>query len=390
MRAQILSIGSELILGHLTDTNATYLAQQLASLGIDLTLVTQVGDDLPLLASVIDRASLEADVVICTGGVGPTTDDLTREAIAQVLGEEPRVDETLFETVRSFFRARGIEMPERNSKQAWLVPSAEPIPNPVGTAPGWFARKDGRTIVAMPGVPREMFRMWAEQVVPRLAAMMSGQSVCSTTIKTIGIGESAAEQVLADLVTLENPVVATYAKDDGVHIRVTAKAESEVEATRLRDETSAEVTNRLADHVYGADSTTLPQALATLLQSAGHKVAICDSGGGGRFASLLASDQESSEKLSWSSMVPMSNGPAAVDLALTSLNLSPDAALGVGIAVEATALGNDVYEGSIFIAVRGAILFEETSTIRSGFEDIQRRSALVAADVLRRTLLSTH
>src|SRR5918992_44490 len=116
MRAQILSIGSELILGHLTDTNATFLAQELSALGIDLTLVTQVGDDLQLLTSVIERASADADVVVCTGGVGPTADDLTREAIAGVMREEPRIDPDLLETVRAFFRARGIEMPERNSK----------------------------------------------------------------------------------------------------------------------------------------------------------------------------------------------------------------------------------------------------------------------------------
>src|SRR5215208_2545330 len=121
MRAQILSIGSELILGHLTDTNATFLAQQLAELGIELTLVTQVGDDLDRLAAAIERATNDSEIIICSGGVGPTADDLTREAIAQVVGETPSVQADLLETLKAFFRARGVEMPERNAKQAWLI-----------------------------------------------------------------------------------------------------------------------------------------------------------------------------------------------------------------------------------------------------------------------------
>lgn len=388
MRAQIISIGSELTLGHLTDTNATYLAQQLAALGIDLTLVTQVGDDLSLLASVIAQASTDADVVICTGGVGPTADDLTREAIAQVLGETPAVDPELLETVRGFFRARGIEMPERNSKQAWLIPSSEPLLNPIGTAPGWYARKDGRAIFAMPGVPREMFRMWTEQVMPRLAAMMPGQSVSTTTIKTIGIGESAAEQRLADLVALENPVVATYAKDDGVHIRVTAKAMTNREAERLRDKMAATVTSRLSDHIYGVDAMTLPEALATLLDFRGYRLSVGDSGGGGRFASLLASHPASARRLVWSGMAPAAEGQQVTGVARRAFEQASVADIGLGINIDAKPVGNEVYEGSITVAIVGALACDETSTIRSGFEDIQRRSALVAADVLRRSLLS--
>ncbi|HYO31190.1 MAG TPA: competence/damage-inducible protein A, partial [Thermomicrobiales bacterium] len=135
MRAYILSIGSELIHGHLTDTNATFLAQEMVATGIELLHVVQVGDDLDRLSSALRAAVAEADLVVCTGGVGPTDDDLTREAIAAVVGEEPVVDPSLLETVRGFFVSRGVDMPERNAKQAWLIPSAEPLPNPVGTAP---------------------------------------------------------------------------------------------------------------------------------------------------------------------------------------------------------------------------------------------------------------
>jgi nicotinamide-nucleotide amidase len=386
MRAQIISIGSELILGHLTDTNATFLAQQLAGLGIELTLVTQVGDDLARLAATVEHSISDSDVVVCTGGIGPTADDLTREAIAQVVHEQPEVDPQLLDTIRAFFRARGLEMPERNAKQAWLIPSAEALPNPVGTAPGWFVKHDGHVIAAMPGVPREMFRMWREQVVPRLLVRQPGQAVKTTTIRTIGIGESAAEQVLRDLVEREMPVVATYAKDDGVHIRVTATAEHDGIAERVRDQTVAEVISRLAAHVYGLDDMTLPRSLAADLANAGASMSIADSGGGGRFASMLASDPTSAALIVSTMMHPQHHGQSAYQLARSASEVGEGPTLGVGVAVAVEPIGDDVFEGSITVALAGAVAFEEVSTIRSGFEDIQRRSALVAADVLRKGL----
>src|SRR5918998_1187702 len=170
MRAYVLSIGSELIGGHLTDTNATFLAQELAAKGIELLHVVQVGDDLDRLTRTLATALEEADLVICTGGIGPTDDDLTREAISALAGETPVVDEEIVASIREFFAKRGLEMPDRNAKQAWVIPSAEVLPNPVGTAPGWLARVGDSMVVAMPGVPREMFRMWREQDLPPISA----------------------------------------------------------------------------------------------------------------------------------------------------------------------------------------------------------------------------
>jgi nicotinamide-nucleotide amidase len=160
MRAEILSIGTELLLGQITDTNATYLARQLGTLGIDLYFVSQVGDNLPRLTETLGRARDRSDIVIMTGGLGPTEDDLSREAIAAVLDENPTIDTAYAEKLRAFFQDRGIDMPERNIKQAWVLPSVTPLANPVGTAPGWWAEKGGKVIVAMPGVPHEMKRMW--------------------------------------------------------------------------------------------------------------------------------------------------------------------------------------------------------------------------------------
>jgi nicotinamide-nucleotide amidase len=383
MRAHVLSIGSELILGHLTDTNATFLAQELAALGIDLLQVTQVGDDRARIARTIALASNEADLVVCTGGVGPTDDDLTREAIADMMGEAPRIQPDLLAALEAFFAGRGLAMPTRNRKQAWLIPSAEPLPNPVGTAPGWFVHRNGGFIVAMPGVPREMFRMWREQVVPRLHELLPARAIRTVTLRTIGIGESAAEQLLDDLVKVPNPTVATYAKDDGVHVRVTAVAPSIEEADRLRDDTAAEVRRRLAAYVYGTDDTTLAAALAGLLRARGFTIGVVDRGGGGRFAAHMLADPAGSATVTSAIAGPASNVPAA-DLAREALN-STGATIGVGIATAVRPV-DAVYEGTVCVALAGPFDLVESFSWRSAFDEIQRRSGLNAADVLRRAL----
>ena len=238
----------------------------------------------------------------------------------------------------------------------------------------------------MPGVPREMFRMWTEQVVPRLRVLQPRRFVQSTTVKTIGIGESAAEQLLHDLVAEEHPVVATYAKDDGVHIRVTVTGSDLEQATRLRDQTRDEVIRRLGGHVYGTDDVTLPGALGAALSGANLTVAIADVGGGGRFAAMLASEPGSALRISTAMMTTTSNPFTLSGRAHSVPESMPDANVTLGINVDLEPVGNSVFEGSITVALSGAIDVEERTLIRAGFEDAQRRSALVAADVLLRAL----
>ena len=386
MRAYMLSIGSELILGQLTDTNATYLARELVNLGIELVHVTQVGDDRPRLAATLRHALAEADVVICTGGVGPTDDDLTREAIADVVNETPQVDEALAAEIAAFFAARGLVMPERNRKQAWLIPSAQPLPNPIGTAPGWFVQTDGKVIIAMPGVPREMFRMWREQAVPRLISGAADRVVRSITIRTIGIGESAAEQLLLDLVEAREPVVATYAKDDGVQIRVTAVAASEQDAIERRDAVANEVIARLQRHVYGYDDTSLAAAVNTMLVERGLTLGIASIGDGGRFASLLADEINAGAALGGALLFALDQR-ASEELA-DAVRSQFGTSIGVGVRVDATPAGNGVYEGTIAVAISGAASGQhlEQIAMKTGFEDMHRRAAVTAADVLRRAI----
>lgn len=383
MNAYILSIGAELLHGHITDTNATFLSQELDARGIELLHVIQVGDDRARIRDAVLRAMSEAEIVICTGGIGPTEDDLTREGIADAVGETPEVDATLRAEVEAFFRNRGLPMPERNAKQAWLIPSAEVLPNPVGTAPGWFVEKQGKVIISMPGVPREMKRMWAEQAAPRIGRLLSGRSYSSVTIKTIGLGESALEEAISDLVAKTNPIVATYAKDDGVHVRVVGIADDEPTARSIRDEAAREVRARLGTWFYGEDDVTLAGAIARQLDTRGLRLRILDAGGGGQFGALMLGDLDGASATTEAVARP-AGGWSAKSLADDAHGGDP-AILGVGITLNASPAGN-VFDGVIGVAVSGVIAGSQEFPMKSSIPELQRRSMLFTADVIHRIL----
>ena len=227
MHAEILSIGTELLMGELVDTNSSYLASELAKLGIEVRWVTKVGDDPDRLFEAIERASKRSDVTLTSGGLGPTSDDLTRETIARVCGETMTVQDDLLEHLRGLFANRGFPMPETNVKQATLIPSAEAISNPMGTAPGWWVEREGSVIVAMPGPPREIQRMWANEVAPRLKARNTGIAIATRNLKTFGISEGGLDEMLAPLFQSENPLLGIYSKQDGIHLRAIATASTD-------------------------------------------------------------------------------------------------------------------------------------------------------------------
>ncbi len=398
MRACILSIGSELILGQLTDTNATFLAQELSGAGIDLIHVIHVGDDRTQLADAIRHVLQLSDFVICTGGIGPTDDDCTRESIADVVGETPAIDPNLLANLKHFFSARGQDMPERNAKQAWVIPSATVLPNPVGTAPGWMVETHDpqpKHIFAMPGVPREMFKMWREQVLPRILERADQRIIDSTIIKTIGIGESAAEHLLHDLVLAADPVVATYAKDDGVHVRVTAVGTEVDETRRRRDVAVAEVHNRLAEHIWGADSDTLASVLAGKLSQTDQRLGILERGTGGAFALLLASDRISAQFVPQGRTLPVdlsldeADGDEIARSDAASAATFEGATLGMGLVFTGQPENGGLLAGRLHVAVAGngsdPHLLPPLS-LRSTLPEVQRRSSLHAIDMLRRHL----
>ena len=388
MRAYVLSIGSELIAGNITDTNATFLAQDLIASGIELLHVVQVGDDLSRLVATLRRALAEAELIICTGGVGPTDDDLTREAIAEVVGETPAVDGELLETIQAFFASRGTVMPGGNAKQAWLIPSATALPNPVGTAPGWFVETDGRVIVAMPGVPREMYRMWREQALPRLRPYLPDRVIQSVTLKTIGLGESAIAQELDDLIKIVHPVVATYAKDDGVHVRVSVTADTAAEAERLLRPTVAEIRHRLRNHVYTDADRSLASVLIAALQATGQTLGIAEIGTGGRFGSLLYSEPKAGSVILGLTVEAAGDESASAEATAEAARGRFGSTLGMGVVAAVAPNETGHYEGTVTVALAGTITASERFTLRAMFPEIQRRSALNAADVLHRALIA--
>ena len=290
MRGEIVSVGTEMLLGMIVDTNAQWLTQRLADIGVDIFWISQVGDNLERVVDVFSRGLSRSEVVIVTGGLGPTEDDLTREAIAATFGEEMKVDPQLERELRDLFARRGRQMPERNVKQATLIPSAIALRNPIGTAPGWWAERDGHIILAMPGVPAEMRLMWEEQVRPRLKERSGAGVLVSTFLKALGLGESAVEELLGDLIHSTNPTVATYAKPDGVQIRVSAKAEDDDAARTLLGPTVDEIMAVLGPWIYGRDDETLATGAARLLASRGWTISSAEIGTAGSLASDLSAD----------------------------------------------------------------------------------------------------
>ncbi|HWS83325.1 MAG TPA: competence/damage-inducible protein A [Ktedonobacteraceae bacterium] len=294
MRAEIISCGTELLLGQITDTNATYLAQNLAALGIDLYYVSQVGDNLERIVETFQRAWQRSDLIVMTGGLGPTEDDLARESISALLGETMEVDPEQEATLRARFAHANIPMVERNLKQATLIPSAQSLENPVGSAPGWWVEKDAHIIVAMPGVPREMYRMWEKEVVPRLSKY-TGSLIFTRLLRVYGLGESAVEELLDSLIHNTNPTIATYAKSDAVDVRISAKAEGSEKAGQLVAEMEERARQLLGYHIFGIEGDTLASVIGKQLQERHQTLSVMESLTGGLLASTITDFQSSSK-----------------------------------------------------------------------------------------------
>ncbi|MGL4608644.1 MAG: CinA family nicotinamide mononucleotide deamidase-related protein [Trueperaceae bacterium] len=290
--AELLSVGTELLLGEIVDTNSAYLASSLAERGVDVYWSQRVGDNLARITGAIMQALARSDLLVVGGGLGPTDDDMTREAIAGVLGEEPKVDAGLERSLREKFAQFSRHMPENNLKQCWLIPSAGVLDNPIGTAPGWFVQKEGKTIIALPGPPRELKKMWEEQAIPRL--QLSESFLFTKTFKTLGLGESGVAEKLGDLTKGFNPSVATYAKKDGVHVRVAAKGKSALESATLAQPALETVEQLLSDITWGYDNDELPKLILASVAQKGLKVATLESFTGGMLAQLLSLEKYTS------------------------------------------------------------------------------------------------
>ena len=288
MHAEILSIGTELLMGELVDTNSSFLASELAKLGIEVRWVTKVGDDPERLSEAIERAFKRSDVTLTSGGLGPTSDDLTRETIARVCGEEMTVQDDLLEHLKGLFANRGFPMPETNVKQATLIPSARAIDNPMGTAPGWWVEREGRVIVAMPGPPREIQRMWANEIAPRLRERNAGIAIVTRNLKTFGISEGGLDEILSSLFKSENPLLGIYSKQDGIHLRAIATAATDEEAGALILPMEAEIRGIIGDDaIWGEDDETPESKAVALLRDRGLTLGVVEAFTGGLLCNNL-------------------------------------------------------------------------------------------------------
>jgi len=357
LAAEILSIGTELTVGETRDTNAGDLARDLTARGVDVLRLTALPDDLPAVRDGFEAALSRADLVISTGGLGPTPDDLTREAIAALADESPAVDPELERWLVGLFERRGLPFPEANRKQAWLIPSAASIPNDNGTAPGWWVdRPDGRVVVALPGPPREMRPMWTGWVVPRLVERGLGRRTAVTTLRTTGIGESLLADRLGALLDRDaNPTVATYARTDAVDVRISAVPADGREPADLVAETEAQVLALIGDRVWERGSTTWPEAIAAALDERRWRVGLIEVATRGAVASLLG--EGLAERVAFSETLierpaPDDGRPVALEqLATLARELGESE---IGMAVEARARGADMLASVALVDPVGA------------------------------------
>jgi len=412
MKAEIISIGTELLLGEITDTNASYLASQLPLLGLDLLWVTQVGDNMERLKECLERAWSRSDIVLTTGGLGPTEDDLTREAIAELFDEIPTVNPHMERNLREWFTGRKLIMPENNLKQALLIPSARAIPNPRGSAPGWWIEKKRRgakphLLVAMPGPPAEMQRMWEKEVFDNLHKLVQTDIIVSRTIKTLTDSESGVSEKLAPILPSANPSIGIYAKPDGIHLRITAKAASIDAAQSMISHHEEKVRSLIGNIVWGYDNDTLEGIIGKSLTEKGLTLATMESCTGGLLANTITDVPGSSNYfkggyITYTNVAKIINGVSsdiiaqhgavsqqvAADMARAARErLKADIGIGItGVAGPAEMEGKPA--GTVFIAINDG---EKTISIEGRYpplrHQVKRRATYHALFELRKILL---
>ncbi len=372
--AQLLAVGAELLVGETRDTNSGDLAAELTALGVEVGRLSALPDRLPVVADALRDALARADLVVTTGGLGPTPDDLTREAIAAVCEEEPTVDPEIESWLRSLFSRRGIRFAETNLKQAWRIPSATALPNAYGTAPGWWVdRPDGRVVLALPGPPRELKGMWRDEVLPRLRARGLGADRAAETLRLTGIGESLLVDLIGEEVLRNpNPEVATYARADAVDVRVSATGSAERSARAMVDAAVAALLPKLGPYVFARGDAGWPEAVGARIGR--RTLAVVEIGTAGQVSAMLAKMPWLSEARAIAPRSPLARthrtARAWADAA------REDAGTDLALAVVARERQGDM---AVRVAVAGAGRTTEIATLAFLAGDQGRRRAANAA-----------
>jgi nicotinamide-nucleotide amidase len=324
VQAEIVSIGTELLLGEIVDTNAAHIARQLTTIGLNLFYKTSVGDNEARIAGVLKRALQRSDVIITTGGLGPTVDDVTREAVARATNRPLETRPELVAEIESFFLRRGHHPTENNLRQARLPHGAIAISNPVGTAPAFIVEDSTGIIISLPGVPAEMRYLMEHAVLPYLRRKLGLKGVIKVrNLHTCGVGESQVDSLIGDLELAANPTVGLAAHPGQTDVRITAKADSEEEASRLIAEAEADLRQRLGDLIYGADEETLEGVVLGLLEQADKSLAVVETITAGAITNRLAGAAPGSPRLRGGLIASGQAGLASVGLLQEEASLPP-------------------------------------------------------------------
>ena len=373
--AEMLAVGSELLYGETRDTNSGDIAGALTALGVEVMRLTQLPDDLAVVTEALQAGLARVDLLVTSGGLGPTPDDLTRESIAAALGEEPFVDLELEAWLRDLWAKRGLPFSNANLKQAWRIPSATALPNPHGTAPGWWVESGGRVIVALPGPPRELWPMWQDHALPRLRARGLGLDRASETLHLTGIGESMlVDLVGADLLRAANPRMATYARPDFVDLRISAVGDGSHTAEELVRAALGALSPRIDAYVFGRGEDDWRAALAARID--GRTLATAEAGTGGYLGVLLGT----------APFLVHAEQRSTVDLDAAALALAVRTSAGadIGLAAVAREAGDDM-QVEIGVAIGDAAQVATRTAFRGG-DAGRRRSANAAITELWRRL----
>jgi nicotinamide-nucleotide amidase len=376
--AVLLAVGSELTTGETRDTNSGEIARSLSEAGVEVAWVSALPDRLGTVVAALRGALQAADLVVTTGGLGPTPDDLTRESIAAVCDEEPAVDPELAKWLRHLFDRRSVVFAEVNLKQAWLIPSAIAIPNDRGTAPGWWVdRPDGRVVVALPGPPSEMRAMWQGPVLAKLRERGLGRERVTRTYRLAGIGESTVASLLGErLLRAENPIVATYARADAVDVRISAIAGDGKSAALLAEEATTTVLQAVGVYVWGHGDDTWPSVLGRGLERKGWDAALVEVGTGGSGARLLG-------EATWlraTQSIAAGDPRAATALVDLADEVRRGAGASIGLAVRAGENGEDTRVELAAVGPWGVT--ESSQTAFLGGAEGRRRAGIAAAALL--------
>jgi nicotinamide-nucleotide amidase len=296
LRAEIVSVGTELLLGQIVDTNAAYLSRALSEIGITLHRRSTVGDNMERLLAALNEAMASADVVLTIGGLGPTMDDITRDGLAAALKDPLQLDENIADRLSDFFRQRNVPLVKSNLRQAMAPVYGRIIDNPNGTAPGLLFENLGRIGIALPGPPNEFIPMVDNHVIPYLSAKTGGVgAIRSLVLRVAGVGESLVEEMVKDLMLDSNPTVAPYAKVGEVHLRITARADTPEQAAELILDRATLVRARLGTSIYGENDTPIEGAVVELLRQRRETVSTAESCTGGLVAQRITDISGSSE-----------------------------------------------------------------------------------------------